>query len=80
MPATWPTPSTTSSWPQARSHGLTGAGVTVAVFDSGIDYTHADLAGPGTAAAYDTCYSRHATPSRPTSASAPTCSGRARRR
>jgi len=32
--------------------GATGAGETVAVIDSGIDYTHADFGGPGTPAAY----------------------------
>lgn len=32
--------------------GHTGKGVTVAVIDSGLDYTHADFGGPGTAAAY----------------------------
>jgi len=38
----------------AQIAGLTGAGVTVAVLDSGIDYTHKNLGGLGTAAAYDT--------------------------
>jgi subtilisin family serine protease len=33
-----------------------GVGVTVAVLDSGIDYTHANLGGPGTAAAYEAAY------------------------
>ena len=32
--------------------GLTGAGVTVAVIDTGIDYLHANFGGPGTVAAY----------------------------
>lgn len=32
--------------------GVTGKGVRVAVIDSGIDYTHAELGGAGTAAAY----------------------------
>ena len=32
--------------------GVTGEGITVAVLDSGIDYTHADLGGPGTLEAY----------------------------
>jgi minor extracellular serine protease Vpr len=34
------------------SPGLQGQNVKVAVLDSGIDYTHADFGGPGTAAAY----------------------------
>ena len=33
--------------------GDTGAGVTIAVLDTGLDYTHADFGGPGTVAAYD---------------------------
>lgn len=33
--------------------GEDGAGVSVAVLDSGIDYTHANLGGEGTVAAYD---------------------------
>jgi subtilisin family serine protease len=36
--------------------GLTGAGTTVAVLDSGIDYTHARFGGAGTAAAYEAAY------------------------
>ncbi|HYO84509.1 MAG TPA: S8 family serine peptidase, partial [Bryobacteraceae bacterium] len=32
--------------------GVTGAGITIAVLDSGIDYTHKNLGGPGTIAAY----------------------------
>ena len=36
--------------------GFDGAGVTVAVLDSGIDYTHAAFGGPGTAAAYNDAY------------------------
>ncbi len=35
-----------------RSAGKDGAGARVAVFDSGIDYTHKNLGGPGTTAAY----------------------------
>lgn len=33
--------------------GVTGEGVTVAVIDTGVDYTHANFGGPGTSAAYD---------------------------
>lgn len=33
--------------------GVTGKGVRVAVIDSGIDYTHAEFGGAGTAAAYE---------------------------
>ncbi len=36
--------------------GITGTGVTVAVLDSGIDYTHVNLGGPGTAAAYQAAW------------------------
>lgn len=36
--------------------GVTGAGVKVAVIDSGVDFTHLGLGGPGTFAAYDEAY------------------------
>jgi subtilisin family serine protease len=36
--------------------GFTGEGVKVAVLDSGVDYTHRNLGGPGTLAAYDAAY------------------------
>ncbi len=36
--------------------GVDGTGIRVAVLDSGIDYTHAHLGGPGTTADYDAAY------------------------
>ncbi len=39
-----------------RAQGIDGTGVRAAVLDSGVDYTHANLGGPGTIAAYDECY------------------------
>ena len=38
--------------------GIKGAGVTVAVLDSGIDYTHAALGGPGTLLAYENAFGK----------------------
>ncbi|MFZ4841685.1 S8 family serine peptidase [Mycetocola saprophilus] len=40
---------TAAAW---RKTGRTGEGITIAVVDTGIDYTHADFGGPGTAAAF----------------------------
>jgi subtilisin family serine protease len=48
-----------AAWTDA---GATGAGETVAVIDTGIDYTHADFGGPGTAAAYNAVDPTVATP------------------
>jgi minor extracellular serine protease Vpr len=38
--------------------GYDGTGVTVAVLDSGVDYTHKNLGGTGTLADYNTCYAQ----------------------
>jgi minor extracellular serine protease Vpr len=40
----------------AQSLGARGDGVRVAVIDSGIDYTHRNLGGPGTQAAYEAAW------------------------
>jgi minor extracellular serine protease Vpr len=42
-----------TAWGLNGVNGTTGAGVKVAVIDTGIDYTHANFGGPGTVAAYD---------------------------
>lgn len=39
-----------------QGSGFDGSGVTVAVLDSGLDFTHANLGGPGTLEAYEECY------------------------
>jgi subtilisin family serine protease len=40
----------------AQDFGARGQGVRVAVIDSGVDYTHAALSGPGTQAAYEAAW------------------------
>jgi len=39
-----------------QGQGVTGRGIKVAVLDSGIDYTHRNLGGPGTLEAYEAAY------------------------
>src|SRR2546426_754792 len=51
---------------QAAGAGIDGTGVRVAVLDSGIDYTHANFGGPGTAPAYEAAYGTSTSDSRNT--------------
>jgi subtilisin family serine protease len=45
--------------------GIHGTGIKIAVIDSGIDYTHANFGGPGTAGAYATAAAGSALPADP---------------
>ena len=45
--------------------GLHGEGVKVAIIDTGIDYTHANFGGPGTAAAYAAAFAADTAPANP---------------
>ncbi len=45
--------------------GYDGTGIRVAVLDSGIDYTHKNLGGPGTTAFYTQCYGTPPNPANP---------------
>jgi minor extracellular serine protease Vpr len=45
--------------------GLHGEGVKVAIVDTGIDYTHANFGGPGTAAAYTNAHAHETAPADP---------------
>ena len=49
-----------------RTPSVTGAGVRVAVLDSGVDYTHTRFGGPGTLAAYQAAYGTSVTDPRTT--------------
>jgi len=45
--------------------GLHGEGIKIAVIDTGIDYTHANFGGPGTAAAYSAAHALETKPANP---------------
>lgn len=49
-----------------RAAGNDGTGVRIAVVDSGIDFTHRNLGGPGTVAAYQACHDNGAANQAPT--------------
>src|SRR6267143_221471 len=48
-----------------QSLGLHGEGVKIAIIDTGIDYTHANFGGPGTAAAYAAAHAKEMLPADP---------------
>jgi subtilisin family serine protease len=47
------------------AHGDLGATSTIAIIDTGVDYTHANFAGPGTVAAYDAALDKDHRPADP---------------
>jgi len=51
--------------PVWQSLGLHGEGVKIAIIDTGIDYTHANFGGPGTAAAYTAAHATATLPADP---------------
>ena len=52
--------------PQAwETYSNRGEGTTIAVIDTGIDYTHADFGGPGSASDYTTAHSTETLPANP---------------
>jgi minor extracellular serine protease Vpr len=59
----------------AHELGARGDGVRVAVIDSGVDYTHANLGGPGTRAAYEAAWAPIPTPPAPAIPTVPAGTG-----
>ena len=49
----------------AGVNGVRGEGIKVAIIDTGIDYTHANFGGPGTAAAYEAAFAAGTQPADP---------------
>ncbi|HVN34463.1 MAG TPA: S8 family serine peptidase [Casimicrobiaceae bacterium] len=49
-----------------QSLGLHGEHIKIAIIDTGIDYTHANFGGPGTAAAYAAAHANETAPADPT--------------
>lgn len=47
------------------AHGDLGEDTSIAIIDSGIDYTHADFGGPGTESAYEDAHADEASPADP---------------
>jgi subtilisin family serine protease len=48
-----------------QNPGLHGEGIKIAIIDTGIDYTHANFGGPGTAAAYTAAHAHETEPANP---------------
>jgi len=48
-----------------QSLGIHGEGVKIAIIDTGVDYTHANFGGPGTAAAYTAAHAAEKLPANP---------------
>ena len=56
---------TTAVWDAGAGTDMRGEGIKVGVIDTGIDFTHANFGGPGTAAAYAAAHAGEAAPADP---------------